>query len=72
MEAAAAADRHVHFTDNFIIADTAAALVGFNSQLGPVSQSQGSGDAWLVWCIRTRSHVLVIKMKCEDDSEADS
>ena len=44
--AAAAADRHVHFTDNFIIAAAAAALataalVGFNSQLGPVSQSQG-------------------------------
>ena len=40
----AAADRHVHFTDNFIIAAAAlatAALVGFNSQLGPVSQSQG-------------------------------
>ena len=41
---AAAEDCHVHFTDNFIIAATAASLVGFNSQLGPVSQSGERGE----------------------------
>ena len=70
MEAAAAADRHVHFTDNFIIVDTAAALVGFNSQLGPVSQSQGSSAVMQVLCMLNTAYLTRHKLKSNNFTEA--